>query len=467
MTYQKALPFENFNRFRIMSVQKIRLTFFFILMSVTQLYAQDSLTLQQALNYALKNSQVIEKARLEIIGGQEKVKEVRAGALPQIDVTSTATYNLLVQQFILPAEFMGGNPGEFISVKAGQSWGAMTQVQLNQQLFNQSVFTGLKAAKSSEEYYRLAAAVSEENVLQQVAANYYQVIINEEKLHVIDANIDRTEKLLTIVTDQYELGLAKKIDLDRMKVNRSNLDAQRQELQTAIVQQKNLLKYYMGMPVEQEIHLPDQALAQLEKEALIANYDSFNLERLAQYKVLKSQETLLQYQRKAYIAEYYPNLSLGANYMLNSQSNRFDLYTSKALNYDMSAITLTLKVPIFDGFARRSRVKQANVELLKVNQDIQNTANSLKMAYKNATNQLANSLTTIKTQAANKELAKEVYNSTQNNYRNGLASLTDLLTSETDLVAAQNSYNEALLNYKVAQIELIKSNGNIKSLLAN
>ena len=53
----------------------------------------------------------------------------------------------------------------------------------------------------------------------------------------------------------------------------------------------------------------------------------------------------------------------------------------------------------------------------------------------------------------------------QNNYQNGLASLTDLLTSETDLVAAQNSYNEALLNYKVAQIELIKSNGNIKSLL--
>src|SRR5690606_7927196 len=94
MTYQKALLFENFNRFSIMSVQKIRLTFFFILMSVTQLYAQDSLTLQQALNYALKNSQVIEKARLEIIGGQEKVKEVRAGALPQIDVTSTATYNL-------------------------------------------------------------------------------------------------------------------------------------------------------------------------------------------------------------------------------------------------------------------------------------------------------------------------------------------------------------------------------------
>jgi outer membrane protein TolC len=87
------------------------------------------------------------------------------------------------------------------------------------------------------------------------------------------------------------------------------------------------------------------------------------------------------------------------------------------------------------------------------------------MAYENANNQLKNSLTTIRTQEENKKLAEEVFYSTQNNYRNGLASLTDLLTAETDLVSAQNSYNEALLNYKVAQIELIKSNGNIKSLL--
>lgn len=441
------------------------LVFAFLFLSAGKLLAQDSLTLTQALNYAVKNSEVVEKARLDILGGQHKVAEVKAGALPQVDVTSTLTYNLLVQQFILPAEFMGGNPGEFISVKAGQSWGALTQVQLNQELFNQSVFTGLKAAKSSEEYYRLAAELSEENVLQQVAANYYQVIINREQLKVIDANLERTEKLLTMVTNQFELGLAKKIDLDRVKVNKSNLLSQKQQLETTVNQQKNLLKYYMGMPIQQEISLPQDAVQQLEREALQLNNDEFNLERLAQYKVLKSQETLLQYQRKAKIAEYYPSLSLGANYMLNSQSNRFDLYSSKALNYDMSAVTMTLKVPIFDGFGRRSRVRQANVELQKINQDIRNTSNSLKMAYNNATNQIKNSLTTIKTQEENKKLAEEVFYSTQNNYQNGLASLTDLLTSETDLVAAQNSYNEALLNYKVAQIELIKSNGNIKSLL--
>src|SRR5690606_41352020 len=105
--------------------------------------------------------------------------------------TATLTNNILAQQFILPAEFMGGEPGEFIAVKAGTTWSSLAQVQLNQQLFNQQVFTGLKAAKSTKDFYLMAAKVAEENLLQQVASNYYQVIITREQLAVIDANIER------------------------------------------------------------------------------------------------------------------------------------------------------------------------------------------------------------------------------------------------------------------------------------
>jgi outer membrane protein len=87
------------------------------------------------------------------------------------------------------------------------------------------------------------------------------------------------------------------------------------------------------------------------------------------------------------------------------------------------------------------------------------------MAYENAKIQLRNSLATINAQKQNAELADEIYRSTQNNYNNGLANLTDLLDTENALTQAQNSYNQALLNYKIAEIQLIKSNGNIKSLL--
>lgn len=93
------------------------------------------------------------------------------------------------------------------------------------------------------------------------------------------------------------------------------------------------------------------------------------------------------------------------------------------------------------------------------------TSNSLNMAYENAKNKIKNSLKTIESQEANKKLAEEVFASIRNNYENGLASLTDLLNAETDLVTAQNAYNEALLNYKVAEIELQKAKGEIEKLL--
>jgi len=86
-------------------------------------------------------------------------------------------------------------------------------------------------------------------------------------------------------------------------------------------------------------------------------------------------------------------------------------------------------------------------------------------AFENAKLQVQSNLTTIKAQQENVDLANEVYASTQNNYKLGLASLTDLLDSETSLTEAQNNYNEALLQYKLAELDIIKSNGNLKNLL--
>src|SRR5690606_578889 len=217
-----------------MNIKKQFFILFLLLCLGFETFAQRSLSLQEAITYALNNGEAVRKARLDIIGGDLQEKEVRASALPQLDGTVGLTNNILAQQFILPAEFMGGEPGQFIAVTAGTTWSSLAQVQLNQQLFNQQVFTGLKAARSSQEYYRLAAQLAEENIIQQVATNYYQVIITREQLAIIDANIERIEQLEKIVSSQFELGLARKIDLDRVRVNRSNLIAQREQVLNAV-----------------------------------------------------------------------------------------------------------------------------------------------------------------------------------------------------------------------------------------
>ncbi|TKB96197.1 TolC family protein [Pedobacter cryophilus] len=429
-------------------------------------FAQQSLSLKEALNYAIKNSENIKKAKLDIEGGKYATAEIKAQALPQINGTGTLTNNLILQQNPLPGELVG-RPGETVLVAFGTKWNSAAQVQLSQQIFNQSVFTGLKAAKSGEDFYNLSAELTEESVIQQVASAYYQVLVYKENIAVLDSNINSLKSTQKIVSAQYQNGLAKKIDLDRVKVSLTNLLNQRAQVIDGVTQQENLLKFYMGMPISTAIDIPTINFKELNIDAnKIA--DSLTLADLTEYKVLMKQKELLQFQKKANQAEYLPKLSFNSNFAYTGVSQKFDLYrrnNGTATWFDASSLGLTLNIPIFDGFARRSRVNKADVEIRKINEELTLTKQSLNLAYENAKIQIRNSVNTINSQEENKQLAQEIYNSTQNNYKNGLASLTDLLDAESSLTEAQNSYNQALLNYKLAEIQLIKSKGNIQNLL--
>lgn len=418
--------------------------------------AQEPLTLKDAINFAIENNVKLRKSRLDIDGGKYKTQEIRAQALPQISGNVGSTYNPVIGQLVFQDQ----------KITIGKTWNSTAGIQLNQQLFDKQVFTGLQAAKTSENYYQLTANLTEEEIIELVANNYYQVLVSRQMLGVSDNNIKNVKIAEKIIGDQYTNGLAKKIDVDRIKVKLTNLETKRQETLNTIAQLENQLKFSMGMPIATAITLPAEEINQTE--VLPALADTLNMSDRTEIRLLGIRKDLQILQRKAYLAEYYPTLSLSANYVGTGQSDRFGFLNSNnsgAIYYPASAIGLTLKVPIFNGFATRSRARQATIEIRKADEDIRESKNSLNQAYENAKIQLRNNINTIKFQRANVTLAQEIYTSTQNNYNNGLATLTDLLDTEDALTEAQNSYTQALLNYKIAEIQLIKSNGNLKSLV--
>jgi outer membrane protein TolC len=421
-------------------------------------FAQQPITLKEALKYALENNTAAKKAVLEMDKGKFKTQEVRAQALPQINGNVGLTYNAIIGQQVVDFG------GQLQTLRFGQTWNSNAGVQLSQQLFNQQVFTGLQAARSSEAYYRLNAQLTQEQVIEQVANNYYQVLVNRQQLNVIDTNIKNVKVVEKIIANQYKNGLAKKIDVDRINVNLTNLNTQREQAANGIIMLENMLKLSMGMPINTPITLPPTELTDVNQNPVLA--DTISLANRTEMKLMDVQRKLLDLQRKAYVSEYYPTLALNANYNYSSQANGFDFLksNSNAIGFDASAIGLTLRIPIFNGFLTRSKIRQADVEIKQFEFDRKETTNALNMAYENAKIQLRNSINTINSQKKNAELAQEIYQSTQNNYNNGLASLTDLLDTENALTQAQNSYTQALLNYKIAEIQLIKSKGDIKTL---
>jgi outer membrane protein TolC len=421
------------------------------------------LSLKEALQQALKNKSEAIKAKLDEENSQNKIDQAKSQALPQINGNAGITYNPILQLSAVPGE-LAGQPGKTLLIPFGQKWNSSASVSLSQTLFDKSVFTALKAAKTTQQYYQLVSGLTDEQVIEKVATQYYQVLVQRQQLVVIDSNIATTTRVKNIIEGQFKNGLAKKIDLDRSKVNLSNLQAQQQQLNNAVQLQENTLKFYMGISIETPITVPTSALDSIQpKLAMMDNAP--DVKKLSDYQVLKKQEELLVLQKEATTAGYYPSLSLSGNYGYQGMSNTFPIGGKGANWFDYASVGLNLKVPIFNGFSTRSKVRQADVEIRKLQADIKNTELSLNLTYQNARTQLRNSIITLNNQKENVALAEEVYANSQNNYSQGLAPLTDLLDAENSLTTAQNNYTAALLDYRIAEIQLIKAQGNLKSLL--
>lgn len=424
-----------------------------------------SLTLKEAINFALENKADAKKAKLKVENSEYQIQEVRSRALPQISANGNLTYNPVIQTTVIDGAGFG-QPGTTIQAAFGQKWVSTAGVSLTQALFDQTVFTGLKAAKSTREFYQINEQLTEEQVIERVANNYYQVYVQRQKLTVIDSTYKNTTKVKNIIKGQYDNGLAKKIDLDRILVKISNINTQRQQVLNAVQIQENALKFYMGMPIETQIEIPQTAF-EVSPQSLSEVPNTANR---TEYLLLKKQEQLLFYQKKAVEAGYYPTLSLSAGYNYIGQGPKMPIggKPSDGVYWsDFSSIGLNLKVPIFTGFGTRAKVRQADIDLRTIKEDINDTKLSLDLAFANAKTQIDNSLTTINNQRENAQLAKEVLENTRNNYVQGLASLTDLLDAENSLTEAQNNYTSAILDYKLAEIQLIKSKGELKTLINN
>lgn len=446
---------------------KYPLSILTVFLLVLNLQAQEvkKLTLKDALVYALENKADAKKAKLKVENSEYQIQEVRSRALPQISANGSLTYNPILQTNVIDGGSFG-QPGTTIQAVFGQKWNSVGTLSLTQALFDQSVFTGLKAAKSTREFYQINEQLTEEQVIEAVANNYYQIYVLRQKLTLLENTFKTTEKARDIVKGQFDNGLAKKIDLDRMNVRITNVTTQKQQIENLIELQENTLKFFIGMPISTKLEFPNNDFKIRPVDLSAAP----NPDNRTEIILLKKQEELLNYQKKAALAGYYPTLSLAANYNYIGQGPEMPWFKKPADGVywsDFSSVTLNLRIPIFTGFGTKAKVNQADVELRTIQESIKDTQLAMDLDYKNANTQIENSTITITNQKENMRLAEEILKNTNNNYLQGLASLTDLLDAENAATEAQNNYTSAILDYILAEIKLIKSKGELKSLLNN
>jgi len=456
-------------------MKPIKLILFSICLSAfTMAGAQQACDLQTCLKDALQNNYNLKKSRFDREKSEEAAKEILGALLPQINGSANLTGNIQKSKFImpnfinefLPPNMQDPNASKYMQIEMGTNYSAGIGISLTQQILNMSLFNAVDIASIAKNMAALGVESKEEDVISQTASIFYAIQVTEYAVNQFDKSIELIDRMVTAMEANYSNGIVRKIDADRMKVTKTNLETQRNTIKNAAEVQKNLLKLHMGLDMNKSLEISPIDLTFFENKSEQAKNFEFDLNLQTPYKLMQQQKYIGDLQKKSALYESMPVLVLNVNYNYNGVSDQFFRGETNYW-YPNSMAVLSLKLPIFGGLSRNAKLKQASLEQLKIREDISALENSLSMAYLNASMKLEDSRKTINSQRENMTLAQEVFNVTEVNYNQGLSSLSDVLNANTSLIQSQVNYADALNNYMKAYIELRKTNGTIRQLLQN
>ena len=435
----------------------------FVLTTVTQTnFALGQTKLEDLIHYALEHSRDIKKSNLQVEEANYIRKETIGQGLPQIEASGKYS-KMMIDEIEIPESMYAMIPEEYAPLLDQISgldalYTASAGIQVTQLIYSQSYWEGLKTTKKTQELYELLKNKTEDEVIEEVANSYYQTLSLILQLNTIDKSLTNLKELYHIVDLNYKNDLVKESDVNRLQVSITNLEVNQQTIKNVIDIQYNYIKALAGMPLDTIISIDTTALNYQVSTNPLAN--SFSVENVPSYQVLLKQGELEDQQIKLEKAVFFPTLAAFGqfNYSSYNTSSSIDKWSN------MNTIGLQLSVPIFSSGINHAKVKQAQIKRAQTEETILKTKDLLSVSYSNALSKYQTAYKLLEVQKENKDLANTVYTQTSLQYKEGMASMADVLNVNSDLLQAENSYNQQILKCKLSEIKMLKSSGNLKQL---
>ena len=450
----------------------------------TRLQGQEvyEITAAQAVDLAFKNAADLKNARLDYKIAEARNKEITGMANPQVSGSLTGNHYLTLPQIqfpdgseksiydVLRAEGVKDGSGNTI-IKEGEfkvqnfsffaPWNVTAGFTVNQLLFEPQVFVGLQARRALLESGDLQIKVTEDKIKEAVYKSYYAVLIAKKQLLFVQESEKRLEKLNSDMRVMFANGFVEKLDIDKSTVSLNNTRAVINQLKNGIAIGYAALKMTLGLSQADSLVLKDSLSSWQVKEGLleeIFSYDDRN-----EIKLLNKAKELQTYDIRRYKLSYYPTVAAFYNFQANGQRNsNYASATGKPwFWYNTNIIGLNVNVPIFDGFQKKNKIRQAEFTLEKVENTLDNAKKGIDLEKTIAKNSLANAILNMDVQESNMELATKIYNTEKRKYEEGIGSSFNVLQSDTDLQQAQFNYFRALYDAIIAKVSYLKALGKL------
>lgn len=446
------------------NIQSLAFLVFMFIISHQAINAQKKTGLNELAAYALKNSHDIRKAEMQVEEAKYMRKEVLGKGLPQAEFTGTYS-RMNLPSISLSPEIISALPEEIVPLLSqlgniSALYTASAGVQVTQLIYSQSYLDGLKSARKAGELYSFLKDKTGDDVIEELANTYYQTLSLMFQKNTVEKSLLNLNELYRIVNLSYKSDMTTETSVNRLRVTITNLEAGRANISNIIDNLQNYIKALAGMPADSVIVPDSSSYGNLSSVDL---KKPFTAEELPSYLAMHKQYEISGLQVKTEKDKYLPVVAAYGQFNLSSYSSEASL---KAL-HNMNTIGLRMSLPILSSGSTRARITQARLRMDQLNENMIKTKDLLAVNYNNALSDYQSALKLLEVQTENRKLALDVYRKTLSLYKEGMASMTEVLNVNSDFLQAENSFNQQALKCRLAEIKILKSTGSLSSIANN
>lgn len=437
-------------------MKHLSILIFLLLFSLgfSQVYPE-RLSLQEAIDYALENNRIAKNAARDIEVAKKQKWETIATGLPQLDASINYQNFLKQQVSVIPAEFFGGNPGEFAEVIFGTKQNAIATATLNQLIFDGSYIVGLQSTKVFLEISKNAKDKTDLEVREAVINAYGNVLVSIEGVKIIEKNISVIQDNLDETTKIYENGLEELESVEQLQITLSNLQSDYDNLKRLEVIAFQMLNITLGIEYSAPLELTDTleslAFQNLANETINTESDvTVTLDYQIADNDKRSKELLVKLEQ----SKALPRLSGFINGGYNTFADDFVFLDNNTEWFGFSLLGLNLDIPIFSSGMRGAATQRAKINLEKAKDDLTEVEQLLKLQIATAKSKYQFATEDYFNKKRNLDLAERIAQKNETKFFEGIGSSFELRQAQTQLYSAQQQLLQTMLDVINAKAEL-------------
>ncbi len=420
----------------------------FSLFSVAQEKKESyNFSLKQAIEHAIQNNYTAINANRDIEAAKKKKWETTTIGLPQLNANVNYQNNIEIQKSVVPAEFFGGNPGEFTEVAFGTRHNMVANATLSQLIFDGSYLVGLQSAKVYLQISQNAKEKTDLEIREIVINAYGNVLLARESVKVLENNKKTLEKVVFDTNETYKNGLTEEENVEQLQITLSQVKSSLSNANKRAEIALNMLKLVLGIELNETVNLTDNldTLA-IQNIDLVTLNSEFSVQNNIDYKIGLNSEESSRLLLKLEKSKALPSLSANFNFGYNAFSNTFSFLERDQRWLNFTNVGVGLNVPIFSSLGRTARTQQAKIAYEQAKTKLKETEQKLLLEFQSAKTDYEYSVEQFTVSKENLRLAERIESKQQIKFKEGISTSFEFNEAQRQLYSAQQNYLQAMVD---------------------